>query len=466
MILALSRELSAGAGRPSGLRRLLAPLVSYDRIFGIFVAHPAPGPFSGKAPLADTIAFEAPDMMQPNPVLGRRGFFGAAVSAAAPAFALPAPDKTAIIRKVEAIPARIPYRDTFVIGRGLVAAGGQAGQYVYVRVETGDGVVGWGETIALPSWSYETVESITSTVRKYLAPIVTGRSAFDQAYFERQFDETLTPAVSQGFPFAKSAVQVATMDAAARAAGLPLHRFLGGKLRDRVELSYALSIDTPDAMARAASSMPKVACYKLKVSGDPRMDIARLEAVLKVRPDLDIWIDANQSYRPVHLETFCKAVENIPQVRCLEQPVKSVDWLGVRRARERTRIPMALDEGCFSSYDVARAARLDVCDLIVLKIAKSAGLWGCQRSAAVAQAHGLGLLGSGLTEAGIGLAASVHLYSTLELLLPPELNGPKFLADLFVGGLEIDGNIVTVPDAPGLGITVNEDAIRAHALPI
>jgi muconate cycloisomerase len=388
----------------------------------------------------------------------------AALSAAAPALAAPPAGEAAIIRKVEAIPARVPYRDTFVIGRGLVASGGQAGKYVYVRVETGDGAVGWGETIALPAWSYETVESITSTVRNYLAPIVTGRSAFDQAYFERQFDETLTPAVSQGFPFAKSAVQVATLDAAARAAGLPLHRFFGGKLRDKVELSYALSIDKPEAMAQAALSMPSVKCYKLKVSGDPATDTARVEAVLKVRPDVDLWIDANQSYRPIHLETFCKRVENIPQVKCLEQPVRSVDWLGVRRARERTRLPMALDEGCFSSYDVARAARLDVCDLIVLKVAKSAGLWGCQRSAAVAQAHGLGLLGSGLTEAGIGLAASVHLYSTLELLLPPELNGPRFLDNLFVNGLEIEGNVVAVPDKPGLGVEVNEEAIRANAL--
>jgi muconate cycloisomerase len=396
--------------------------------------------------------------------LGRRGFFGAALTAATPAFASRIPDKAAIIRKVEAIPARVPYRDTFVIGRGLVATGGQAGQYVYVRVETEDGTVGWGETIALPSWSYETVDSITSTVRKHLAPIVTGRSAFDQAYFQQQFDETLTPAVSQGFPFAKSAVQVATLDAAARVAGLPLHRWFGGKLRDKVELSYALSIDTPEAMARAATSMPTVKCYKLKVSGDPKLDVARLEAVLKARPDVDIWIDANQSYRPIHLETFCKQVENLPQVRCLEQPVRSVDWLGVRRARERTRIPMALDEGCFSSYDVARAARLEVCDLIVLKVAKSAGVWGCQRSGMVAQAHGLGLLGSGLTEAGIGLAASVHLFSTLELLLPPELNGPKFLTDLFVSGLEIRDNVVTVPDSPGLGIEVKEDVIRSHAV--
>jgi L-alanine-DL-glutamate epimerase-like enolase superfamily enzyme len=80
-----------------------------------------------------------------------------------------------------------------------------------------------------------------------------------------------------------------------------------------------------------------------------------------------------------------------------------------------------VDEGCFSSYDVARLARIEACDLVVLKIAKSAGAWGCQRSAIVAEANGLGLRGSGLTEAGIGLAASIHLYSTEELVLPPEL---------------------------------------------
>jgi muconate cycloisomerase len=109
---------------------------------------------------------------------------------------------------------------------------------------------------------------------------------------------------------------------------------------------------------------------------------------------------------------------------------------------------------------------MEACDLVVLKVAKSAGLFGCQRSAAVADAHGLGLLGSGLTEAGIGFAASVHLYSTMDLLLEPELNGPRFLVDLFVDGLEIRGDTVTVPDAPGLGVRVKEDVIRAHAIRI
>jgi muconate cycloisomerase len=93
-------------------------------------------------------------------------------------------------------------------------------------------------------------------------------------------------------------------------------------------------------------------------------------------------------------------------------------------------------------------------------------LWGCQRSAIVADANGLGLLGSGLSDTGVGLAAAIHLYSMLELLLPPELNGPEFLADLMVDGLRIDGCTVTVPDAPGLGVKVKEDKIRSQAIQI
>src|SRR5262249_61187698 len=121
-------------------------------------------------------------------------------------------------------------------------------------------------------------------------------------------------------------------------------------------------------------------------------------------------------------------------------------------------------EGAVSTYDLARAAVLQCADLVVLKVCKSGGLRECLKSAAVAEAHGLGLLGSGLTESGIGLAASVHLFSTLETLLPPELNGVEFLEDLFVEDLVVDGASVRVPDAPGLGIRVQEEKIRAAAI--
>jgi muconate cycloisomerase len=398
----------------------------------------------------------------------RRSFLKTAIASGAGLLTAAAAEsgaaKGAVIKKVDVFPTSVEFKHTFVIGRGKVGTAGQGGRYVFVRVESADGHVGWGETNTIPSWSYETLESVTSTIRNYLAPIVLNRSPFDQVYFQKQFDERLTPAVSQGFPFAKSAVITATLDLAGQITGLPLHRFFGGKLRDKIELTYALSIDTPQAMADVARSYPFVKCFKLKVSGDEKVDAARVRTVIEARPDADIWLDANQSYRPIHMETFLRSIASLEQVRALEQPVPSVDWFGMKRVRERSQLPIAMDEGCFSSYDVARLARMEAGDLVVLKVAKSAGLWGCQRSAIVAEANGLGLLGSGLTETGVGLIAAIHLYSTLELQLPPELNGPEFLTDLMVDGLEIQGATVTVPDGPGLGIKVKEDKIRANAI--
>ncbi len=384
----------------------------------------------------------------------RRSFLKAAVPSGAGLFTAAAAEsgaaKGAVIKKIDVFPTSVEFKHTFVIGRGKVGTAGQGGRYVFVRVESADGRVGWGETNTIPSWSYETLESVTSTIRNYLAPIVLNRSPFDQVYFQKQFDERLTPA--------------ATLDLAGQITGLPLHRFFGGKVRDKIELTYALSIDTPQAMADVARSYPFVKCFKLKVAGDEKLDAARVRTVIEARPDADIWLDANQSYRPIHMETFLRSIAGIEQVRALEQPVPSVDWFGMKRVRERSQLPIAMDEGCFSSYDVARLARMEAGDLVVLKVAKASGLWGCQRSAIVAEANGLGLLGSGLTETGVGFTAAIHLFSTLELQLPPELNGPEFLTDLMVDGLEIQGATVTVPDGPGLGIRVKEDKIRANAI--
>ena len=394
----------------------------------------------------------------------RRAFLKSALMAAPAGLLSAAPANSPVIKKVEVLPTNVEFKHTFVIGRGQVGAASQPGRYVFVRVESSDGHVGWGESNTLPSWSYETLESVTSTIKSYLGPIVIGRSPFDQVYFQKQFDERLTPAVSNGFPFAKSAMITATLDLAGQISGMPLHRFFGGKLRDKIELCYALSIDAPKAMADAAKSYPYVNCFKLKVAGDEKLDNQRVRAVIEARPDVDIWLDANQSYRPIHMESFLKSIAGLAQVRCLEQPVKSTDWFGMKRVRDRSTLPLALDEGCFNSYDVARLARMEAGDLVVLKVAKAAGLWGCQRSAIVAEANGLGLLGSGLTDAGVSLAAAIHLYSTLDLILPPELNGPEFLTDLLVDGLQIEGCTVTVPDGPGLGIRVNEEKIRRNQI--
>ncbi len=369
------------------------------------------------------------------------------------------------IRKVDVLPVGIPFRSTFRIGVGTVGGVGKPGNYVLVRAETEDGHVGWGMTNTVPQWSYETLESVVGTLRHHLTPMALDKTPFEWNALKKQMDEAVRPAVSNGAPFAKSALEIAFLDLAGQVAGVPVHQLLGGKLKESIELCYAVSIDSPSAMADEVSRWPACRCFKVKVAGNADEDLERLEAILLARSDIDVWLDANQSYQPIQLERFLDALREFDNIRCFEQPVRSEDWMGLRRAREKSFYPVAIDEGCFSSFDVARAAEFRAADLVVLKVSKSGGITNCAKSAVVAEAHGLGLLGSGLTDAGVSLMASIHLYSTLDLLLPPELNGPQFLADLMAEDIVMDGVTVQVPDAPGLGIRVPEDRVRDRLLP-
>ncbi len=397
----------------------------------------------------------------------RRAFAQSLAAVAAPALLAAAPasnSKGTRIRKVEVLPTAIEYAQPFKIGVGQVGGKGVPGKYVFVRMETEDGHVGWGMTNTVPNWAYETIEAVVGTAKNYLAPLAIGKTPFQLNLLKKEMDQKIRPAVSNGAPFSKSAIEIAMLDLAGKIAGQPLHAMLGGKMRDTIDLCYAVSIASPERMAAEVKKWPACNCFKVKVSGDAVLDVKRLEAISAARPDIEIWLDANQSYQPIALERFLRAIVDFDQIRCFEQPVRSEDWLGLRRMREKSPYPVAIDEGAFSSFDVARAAVLDAADLVVLKVPKSGGVTNCYKSAVVAEAHGLGLLGSGLTDAGVSLIAAIHLYSTLDLLLPPELNGPQFLTDLMVDGMEMDGVTVTVPDKPGLGIEVPEDRVRANQI--
>ena len=110
----------------------------------------------------------------------------------------------------------------------------------------------------------------------------------------------------------------------------------------------------------------------------------------------------------------------------MEQPVASQDWFGMKRVREDAPVPIAIDEGCFTYFDLAKVVRLACADAVVLKVCKSGGLAECIKSIHVAEANSVELLGSGLTEAGIGFIASVHLFATVDLVLPLNSMLPPF----------------------------------------
>ena len=370
------------------------------------------------------------------------------------------------IAHVDVYPTAVGMKDVFNIGTGFVGDTGSAGDHVFVKITTDDGYVGWGEQRALPSWSYETTESITTTIRHHIAPLLLGQDPLNHNAIHYAIYNALKPAVSNGHPFAKAAVDIALHDLRGRIFDVPLHTLFGGKRHDTLPLAYALSIDTPEIMGLKAKALAPCSCFKVKVAGNPASDEERLRAVHAAMPDAQLWIDANQSYTPSNALELLKRVEDIRKIYCMEQPVASQDWFGMKRVREDASVPIAIDEGCFTYFDLAKVVHLACADAVVLKVCKSGGLAECLKSVHVAEANSIELLGSGLTEAGIGFIASVHLFATLDLVLPAELNAPAFLETMAVSGVEIHDHVVTVPDGPGLGVVPDEDYIKANLLKI
>lgn len=364
------------------------------------------------------------------------------------------------IARLTAIAVDVPFRRAFALGSGSVSGRSMTGPVLFVKLETDSGAVGWGEQRALPSWSYETVETMQAAVEHHLADIVVGLSPYDVELFHERASAALSPSVSNGMPFARAAIDVAMHDLAGQLAGLPLHALLGGRLVDELPLCSAIGADTPVAMAARVQESAAYPCYKVKVSGDVALDAERIEAVAAVAGGKPLWLDANQSYRPSSFGRLLDAIAGVPTVWCAEQPVKSPDWGGLARIRSRSRLPIAVDEGCFSATDLAKIIDLGAADLVVLKVGKSGGVRSAQRTAHVAEASGIELLGSGLTDCGVAFAAAVHLFSTMRLAMPAELNGPELLDELLVDGLQLGAGRVVVPTAPGLGVTVDEARLR------
>ena len=118
-----------------------------------------------------------------------------------------------------------------------------------------------------------------------------------------------------------------------------------------------------------------------------------------------------------------------------------------------------MDEGIIMDEVVREFIALEMLDGITIKTARSSGIWQSQKIIRLAKEHGIALLGSGLTDPDISLVASLHLFAWAGIDKPCALNGPQFLGNTLIEhGLEQQGDIIRVPQSPGLGIVIQPDA--------
>ena len=149
-------------------------------------------------------------------------------------------------------------------------------------------------------------------------------------------------------------------------------------------------------------------------------------------------------------------------VDILEQPLPSNRLAGYRQLKEQGALPILMDEGLTSPATMMEMIRLDLLDGIAMKPARCGGLLPAKRQYEMAQDAGLMIVGSGLTDPDVSLAATLALYGAFEYALPAALNGPQFMdVTVLRNPLEPrpDGTIA-VPTGVGLGVEVDGAKVR------
>ena len=340
---------------------------------------------------------------------------------------------------------------------------------VIVRLTDDTGRQGYGQAVPVESWTYETLESVDSTLRLYLAPAVLGADPADLAEVHARMERSIRPSFSVGQPLAKAAIDLACYDLWGKAAGKPVCELLGGTRSAEVRLSWTINSTSLDQAARLLEEGRALGYDSFNIKlGPPQSaayDLNLVRLVMGFSPHGFHWGDANTGY---DLESALTQAPKLADLglRALESPLPPNRIRAYQRLKQQGALPILMDEGIVSPVEAEEFTALGMLDGIAMKVARCGGLWHASRIVEGMRRDGLTLFASGLTDPELSLAASIHLFAWAGLTLPAALNGPQYLADRGTSdaGLRARGDRVLVPTAPGLGIGPDAAAIQSLAL--
>jgi muconate cycloisomerase len=373
------------------------------------------------------------------------------------------------IRSVEVFPVGVRVKSTFTFASGSAGGAGDEAILIYVKITDDDGAIGWGECRPIRQWSYETPESAVSTLRRYLAPAALGHDAADRAGLHAKMNAAIGRGTSTGQPIAKSAIDMAVHDLLAKRAGLSLREFLGGSNERRdLSISFTITGHTADAAKRQMleAQAEGFANFNFKAAVEPRTDIAVATALkATIAEGGFLWSDANQGFDIVGAKLVARAFEEIG-VDILEQPLPADRFSGMVELRRATTIPLAVDEASVSPNDFLNYVTGGLVDYLIIKVTRSGGLWPSLQQIAIAQAAGLPMLVSGLTDGLLTKIAACQLASVFGVAGPVALNGTQFIEEdaLYPAKSEVErSSCIRLNDEPGIGVEPDAEYLKRCA---
>ncbi|HEX8526153.1 galactonate dehydratase [Allosphingosinicella sp.] len=345
-------------------------------------------------------------------------------------------------------------------------------RWLFVRVESDDGAVGWGEA-SLEGWA-EAVDGAFEALRDRFI-------GHDPFRIEDAFQVGYRGGFYRGGPVLMSALaglEQALWDLKGKAFGMPVWQMLGGKVRERIRAYAWIGGDRPDDIAEAAAARREQGFSAVKMNATAELDwigtprlfhgvVARVEAAQAA--GMDVGLDFHgRVHRPM-AKQLAKLLEPLGLL-FIEEPLLSENPEGLEQISRLVSTPIALGERLHSRWDFKPFLTSGAVDIIQPDVSHCGGILEARKIAAMAEAYDVAVaphcpLGPLALASCVQLAACTPNLAIQEMSLGIHYNVG---ADLFTfcGDKEalrpVDG-CLPIPDGPGLGVTIDEDAVReAH----
>ena len=349
------------------------------------------------------------------------------------------------------------------------------GKPVLVKIHA-EGVTGCAQIRPISPGHFvaDTTQSAVAAIKEIYGPAMIGRSIFDIAGVNEMFDNRLA-----GNPAARAVLDIALYDAMGKAVGTPVHNLIGGCCQPRIPLEWSVSMaeDTATMIAEAERAVNnfgiRVLCLKMADRRGWRQDVKNFEAVRRaVGDDVMIGVDPNTGWT---LPDALSALRELKPMGLgyIEQPVARRDLYAmaeIRRAADG--VPVMADEALFTLQDAHALAHARAVDAYCIKLYKLGGITPAKKIAAVAEAANIQLNCGGLAvQSQLEAAAGAHYYASTPA--SRMMGAAEFVMGLNATAKDPlcpesdfvlrDGH-VEVPRGPGLGITIDEAALKKCTL--
>lgn len=324
-----------------------------------------------------------------------------------------------------------------------------------------EGLVGYGECVADrdPGYAYETSGTAWHILKDFILPVIHDKDVANPAKFRALVRNI------KGHEMAKAGVELALWDLLGKKESKSVQTLLGGQhAKVAVGVSVGLQ-DTPNDLLRMIESYLADGYGRVKLKIKPGRDVGDVRAAREAFPDLKLQVDANSAYT---LET-AKAIQPLDELGLLliEQPLAHDDLWDHHILQQKFETPLCLDESIISVRHARQALEMDACRVVNIKAGRVGGLSEAVAIHDLCHAADVPVWCGGMLETGVGRAANLALASLPNFQLPGDISATDryYERDITHERFTLNpDSTIDVPTAPGLGVTIDEAAVKKFAL--